>query len=294
VRGGLVSAVVATYEWPEALDAVLRALAEQEDPAFEVVVADDGSGPETRAVVSRWADRLGGRVRHVWQPDEGWRKARVLNLAALAARSEYLVFLDGDVLVRRGFLAAVRRGALPGWFLAGKRLNLSATLTHRVLEEGLPVWRWSALRWLGREVKHLLASPRETRRPGLFLPVRDRRRHWRDGQGEFHPPYDAYGFFTGVARTDFERVNGFDMRFEGWGGEDEDLAARLRRAGLRCGWPGTRATLLHLDHPLNKGRHPSNQPLVRETMAGTHVEARLGLRELRAELAVKAGQRSVR
>jgi hypothetical protein len=160
-----------------------------------------------------------------------------------------------------------------------------------VLEEGLPVWRWSAARWLSRELKHLLASPRETRRPGLFLPVRDRRRPGAPG-GEFEPPYKAYGFFTGVARPDFERVNGFDMRFEGWGGEDEDLAARLRRAGLRCGWPGSRATLLHLDHAPNRGRYPSNQPLVRETLASTHVEARLGLRELRAELAERRSQRS--
>ena len=36
--------MVSTYEWPAALDAVLYALADPEDGAYEVVVADDSSG----------------------------------------------------------------------------------------------------------------------------------------------------------------------------------------------------------------------------------------------------------
>ena len=107
---GLVSVVVVTYEWPEALDLTLRALADQDDPAFEVVVADDGSGPDTAAVVERWQQTFGDRLRHVWQPDEGWRQGRNRNLGALEARGDYLVFLDGDCLVRSGLPA----GRAPG------------------------------------------------------------------------------------------------------------------------------------------------------------------------------------
>lgn len=281
----LVSVVLATYEWPAALDAQLRALAEDADAATEVVVADDGSGSATRDVIEAWRGR-GLRVEHAWQPDEGWRKTRVLNLAALAARGELLLFLDGDVLPRRGFLRAVRRAARPGWFLASKRLLLPPELTRSVLERGLPVWRWSALGWVLRRPRALVARGRYPGRPGVLFPLRDRRRPWRPHLADFVPPYDAYGYFTGVWREDFERVNGFDQRFEGWGGEDEDLAARLRHAGLRCGWPGPRATLLHLHHEPRKGLHRSNQPLVQETKAAGRVEALVGLRELRAELAV--------
>ena len=67
-----MSVVVSTYEWPEALDAVLRGLAAQSDPAFEVVVADDGSTSSTEAVVDRWKSVLGERLAHAWQPDEGF------------------------------------------------------------------------------------------------------------------------------------------------------------------------------------------------------------------------------
>ena len=199
------------------------------------------------------------------------------------------MFLDGDVLVRRGFLSAIRRGALPGWFLGGKRLHLSEALTRRVLQERLPVWRWSALRWFAHQSRHLAGAGRETRRPGLLLPLRDQHRPWRPGPGEFEVPYGAYGFFTGVSRADFERVNGFDMRFVGWGWEDEDLVVRLRRAGLRCGWPGPRATLLHLDHAVPRGLHSANQALAQETKTSMRIEAQLGLREVRAELAAEAG-----
>ncbi len=285
--GGLVSVVVVTYEWPEALEQVLAALFDQDDPAFEVVVADDGSGPATREVVERRQGSVGDRLRYVWQPDAGWRQGRNRNLGALEARGDYLVFLDGDCLVRTGFLRSVRRGALRGWFLAGKRLHLSERLTQKVLDEGSPVWRWSAARWLAAMPRELVGSHREAGRPGVLIPVRDRRRPWRPSQPEFFPPFAAYGYFFGVARADFERANGFDMRFEGWGGEDEDLAARLRVSGLRCGWPGPQATLLHLWHRPRKGEMPSNRDLVDETRRAGRSEAVVGLRELRAELAAQ-------
>jgi len=280
----LLSVVMVTYEWPQALDVVLRALFEQDDRAFEVIVADDGSGPETAGVVTRWQQSVGERLRYVWQPDEGWRQGRNRNLGALEARGDYLVFLDGDCLVRRGFLRSVRRGALPGWFLAGKRLHLSERLSRRVLEGGLPVWRWSAARWLLASPRELMGSHREAGRPGVLIPLRDRRRPWRAGQPEFFPPFAAYGYFFGLSREDFDAANGFDMRYESWGGEDEDLAVRLRRRGLRCGWPGPDATLLHLWHPPRKGEMPSNRPLVQEAEETGRTEAPLGSRELREEI----------
>jgi GT2 family glycosyltransferase len=279
-----VSVIVATYEWPQALDVMLEALSDQRGRAFEVIVADDGSGAVTRTIVERWQPVFDGRVHHSWQPDAGYRRARSLNLAVLGAAGDYLVILDGDCLPRRGFLEAVRRAALPGWFVASKRLNLRAGLSRRVLEQHLPVWRWSTARWFATAPRELFSAPREVARPGLLLPLRDRRRPWRPEQPDFAPPFDGYGFCLGVARRDLERVNGFDMRFTGWGGEDVDLAVRLRRAGLRCGWPGAGATVLHLWHAERKGRTSSNRQLVEETESSSRVEAIEGLRELALEV----------
>jgi glycosyltransferase involved in cell wall biosynthesis len=282
-----VSVVVTTYEWPAALDVLLRALSEQDDDDFEVVVADDGSGPETADVVASWRDRGAFSVQHRWQPDDGWRKPRVLNLGALGSKGQYLVFVDGDSIPRTTFLRAIRRAMLQGWFVASKRLHLSPSLSQRVLDEHRAVWRWSAARWVVGAPREVFRTERESGRVGVLLPIRDRRRPWRAGESEFSAPYDAYGFCFGVWREDFERVNGFDLRFGSWGGEDVDLAVRLRRAGLRCGWPGAGATLLHLWHAKRKGREKSNTPLLDETTQSDRIEAVVGLRELAAELAAQ-------
>ena len=279
-----LSLVVSTYESPQALDVVLQAVSELPGSDFEVVVADDGSGPETESVVRHWSATLGSRLQHSWQPDKGYRKTRVLNLGVLASTGTYLLFIDGDCLPRSGLRAALHRAALPGWFLASKRLHLSPRLSDRVLIDRVPVWRWSSTRLLAGAPRELVRAPRETGRPGVLLPVRDRRRPWRPDQPDFSPPFDAYGFFLGVSRDDFDRVNGFDTRFVGWGGEDVDLAARLRRSGLRCGWPGPQATMLHLWHPEKMDSAGSNRMLVRETLEGTHIEALEGLRELASEV----------
>src|SRR6188472_668246 len=118
-----ISIVLSTYEWPEALDATLRGFADQTDDAFELSVADDGSGMATAEVVASWKARFGDRLAHVRQEDLGFRLARNRNLGAVVARGDYLVFVDGDCIPRRGFVASIRRAASPGWFLATKRVD---------------------------------------------------------------------------------------------------------------------------------------------------------------------------
>jgi glycosyltransferase involved in cell wall biosynthesis/GT2 family glycosyltransferase len=275
-RGGVerLSVVVSTYDWPEALDAVLGGLWEQSDDGFEVVVADDGSGPETEAVVERRRGLFGARLTHVRQPDEGYRLARVRNLGALAASGEYLVFLDGDCIPGADFVRAVRASALPGWLVSTRRIGLPADLTEQILAGEVAPHGWSRLRWAARlrgRVDGLAA-----------LTPRDRRRAGRVGLPEFEPPDRAYGSGFGVARSDLERVNGYDLRFTGWGEEDVDLAVRLRRLGLRCGHAGPRATLFHLRHPSRKEHGRPNWWLLQETERSERLEAVEGLRELAA------------
>ena len=117
--------VVSTYESAEPLHAVLWGLAEQSDPGFVLVVADDGSGSDTKAVVDRWRSRFGERLLHVWQPDEGFRLARVLNLGALAVDADYFAFMHGESIPRRNFVRAIRACIRPGWFVAGRRDSIT-------------------------------------------------------------------------------------------------------------------------------------------------------------------------
>jgi glycosyltransferase involved in cell wall biosynthesis len=268
---GRIAFVVSTFDFPEALDAVLRGFADQSDPDFTLVVADDGSGPETRAVVERWAHAFRDRLVHVRQANEGFRLARVLNLGALSTDADYYAFLHGESVPRRHFARAIRSAALAGWFVAGRRIDLSRRLTERVLHEHLPVQRWSPLQWL--RVRKDVSSLRSLTR-------RDRRRVGVRNVPEFAPPNRSYGHLLGVRREDFERVNGYDMRFEGWGEEDVDIAVRLRRAGLRCGHAGPDATLIHLWHESEPPTDRPNWYLLQETEQSGRIRAVEGYREL--------------
>jgi glycosyltransferase involved in cell wall biosynthesis len=81
----------------DALDAVLAGLAAQSGVArddWEVIVADDGSGPATREVIERWQARFPCALRHVWHEDTGFRHAAD-NLRTALQR---LLGMEGAVL----------------------------------------------------------------------------------------------------------------------------------------------------------------------------------------------------
>jgi hypothetical protein len=250
---------------------VLWAFSEQSDRDFTLVVADDGSGPGTGLVIDEWRTTFGERLAHAWQPDEGFRLARVLNLGSRAVDADYVAFLHGESIPRRHFVRAVRACIAPGWFVAGRRLDMSDALTQRVLAEKLPVHRWGLAQWL-----------RSRRHVGSLLPLtrRDRRRVAVRGVPEFVPHDRTYGYLLGVYQKDFERVNGYDMRFEGWGEEDVDIATRLRRIGLRCGHAGPDATLIHLWHESEIPVERPNWYLLEGTEQSDRIDAIEGLREL--------------
>lgn len=233
-----MSVIVTTYNQPAALALVLQSLAAQRLCAHEVVVADDGSGPETLALLNTLEPNLPFPIRHVWQQDYGFRAAAARNRAAAAARGDYLVFLDGDCLTRPALLSRHAALAEPGHFVVGNRILLDSASSARILARQLPAWQWHWPHWLrarlAGEVNRLL--------PLLPLPDGRWRRHRQQWQG-------ARSCNLGLWRSDFIRVNGFDERFAGWGHEDADLAVRLLKAGVNRKDGHFGLAVLHLWHP---------------------------------------------
>ncbi|MGA8614211.1 MAG: glycosyltransferase family 2 protein [Xanthobacteraceae bacterium] len=271
----LISVIVATYNRPDALDAVLRSLARQSDAEFEVLVADDGSRPDTAAVVDGWKGRIGRRLVHVWHPDEGFRLAEIRNRAILAAAGEYCLFVDGDCLVRSNFIVAHRALAERGWFVTGNRVLLSSELTQRILREQLTAEQWNISRWqaeyLSRNINRVA--------PLFSLPLGPLRklypRIWRG----------ARGANIGIWRSDLIAVDGFDSGFAGWGREDSDLFVRLIRAGVRRKDGRWGTGVLHLWHPeADRGLLPENERRLDEVLSGDRVQPAKGLSALRAEI----------
>ena len=83
------SIIITTYNRPEALNMVLRALSKQKNKKFEVIVADDGSDKDTQLMISALENKLDFRIRHVWHEDNGFRAAEIRNKAVLKSTGEY-------------------------------------------------------------------------------------------------------------------------------------------------------------------------------------------------------------
>lgn len=272
----LISVIVTTYNREDALDVVLRSLARQSDSDFEVLVADDGSGPATAAVVEAWKAKIGHRVEHVWHEDKGFRAAEIRNRAVLAARGAYCIFLDGDCIVRPDFVATHRRLAERGWFVTGNRVLLTPPLTAAVLRDRLAPETWSFGRWLGARlrggVNRLSAL--------MHLPLGPLRRLRKDAwEG-------ARSCNMAVWRSDLDKVDGFDADYSGWGKEDSDLIVRLLHAGVKRK-DGTFATgVIHLWHKeADRERLSANEQKLSDIIASDDIRAKRGLSALKPALA---------
>jgi glycosyltransferase involved in cell wall biosynthesis len=277
-----ICVIVTTYERADALDAVLRSLARQTDRGFEVVIADDGSGAATAALIAGWQPRLGVSLTHIWQEHRGFRAGEIRNRAILASSGDYLVFLDGDCIVRPDFVATHRRFAEPRFFVTGNRVLLSRALTEAVLREGLEPERWGlgmllAERWRGG-INRLL--------PAIGLPLGPLRKlRGSAWQG-------ARSCNLAVWRDDLHRVDGFDADFSGWGLEDSDLIVRLLHAGVRRK-DGVFATgVLHLWHAeSDRSRLPDNRRRLDAVIESDRIRAGRGLSSL--EPGVPSGGQNV-
>jgi len=143
-----IAVIVTTYNRPDALAAVLAGYGAQRDARFELIVADDGSTDDTRAVVAAFKSHAQFPVAHVWHEDRGFRAAAIRNRALAATSAEYIVFSDGDCVPAQRFVAQHQRFAERGWFVAGNRVLLSEAFTRRVLGAALPIHEWRSARWL--------------------------------------------------------------------------------------------------------------------------------------------------
>jgi glycosyltransferase involved in cell wall biosynthesis len=266
-----ISVVITTYNRPDALASVVRACFMQDDKNFEIIIADDGSAANTRGCVESLADGAPVPVRHVWQPDEGFRAAMARNRGILAAHGEYIVFLDGDCIPQRDFIARHRALSQPGCLVSGSRILMSERLTRRVLSEGIDVGATgpaARLRWrLAGDLNKTL-QPLGLRWPDLGRT--SRKFSWRR----------IKSCNLGVWRRDLEQVNGFDESFVGWGYEDSDLVLRLFHAGVIRKDGAFATEVFHLWHrEAQRDQESSNRQVVLERADSKITQATIGLRE---------------
>jgi glycosyltransferase involved in cell wall biosynthesis len=234
--GPRVSVVVTTYNNPRGLQLVLTGLSRQSFKNFELLVADDGSGPETAVVITEFATRAPFPVRHVWHPDQGFRKCTICNKAILEAAGDYLVFFDGDCIPARNCLELHLRAARRDSYLAGGAVYLDRHLSERITPADVASGRldrpglwWARVNKRRRLlVRHIplvrdLMNHRVPRQPS-----------WRGGNSSA---------WAGHMRA----VGGFDERFT-YGFEDADFGHRLQALGVHGRSIRYSNPVMHVEH----------------------------------------------
>ena len=235
----LISVVVTTYNRSDALLCVLSGLTRQTDRNFEVIVADDGSSPDHQRAVMSSAQAQQLHLTHVWHPDVGFTASKARNRGVAASKGPYIVFLDGDCVPDVDFIAQHRLLAQSNSLVNGSRVLLSPAFTSEVstvqsstsqnvtdnvaqnanislCDRSWTYWLQKRLQGDINKLTHLLRLP--------------------NGAYRLQSHFTWKGIRScnmGMSRQDFERVDGFDESFEGWGHEDADFVLRLHHAGIQ-------------------------------------------------------------
>ena len=209
-----ISLLVATYNWPRALELVLDSVRGQGMLPFEVVIADDGSRDETRTLIDRVRAALPVPLVHVWHEDTGFRLAAIRNRAIAQTRGDYIVQIDGDIVLHPRFIEAHTAFARRGSWVQGSRALIERPTTERLLAgERLRLWPFT--------------PALNTRQNALYAPwLTSLVKGPTDGMTRIRGAHMAFW------RDDLLRVNGYDEAIEGWGREDSELATRLIHSGV--------------------------------------------------------------
>ncbi|MFK7834117.1 MAG: glycosyltransferase family 2 protein [Winogradskyella sp.] len=243
------SLIIATYNWPEALDLVLKSVKNQIVLPDEVIIADDGSTDETRIIIDRFKSEISIPVSHVWHEDEGFTKATILNKAIAKSKGEYIIQVDGDCIMHRHFVKDHITYASKNTYLYGSRVNIqkehleflfkAQQITFNPFSKGI-----------------------KKRTRAIFSPLLSQ---LYKASHQFSKKFR--GCNTSYFKADFIAVNGYNEDFKGWGREDSELALRFFNYGLKSRRLRYRGIVYHIyHHEKSKSRLELNNDIELKTI----------------------------
>ena len=194
----------------------IESLAGQEDCSVECIVVEQDT-------VSRIEDQLPKWVKYVFLADKNKKSAycrsRLFNVAAKLARSEFYVFHDNDMVVPACYAKEILSHYRKGFDV----VNLKRFIFYFNLESS----------------KMFLAASELTDSRGITAILQN-----AEGGGSL-----------GVSSFGFNAIGGFDERFVGWGGEDNEFWERASTLNV---YNFSYLPLIHLWHPPQKEKYKSN------------------------------------
>ncbi|PZR25094.1 MAG: glycosyl transferase family 2 [Citrobacter freundii] len=247
-----VGLLISTYNWPEALSLVLQSVFRQSRLPDEIIVADDGSSPETQRLVSEYASKSMILIKHIWQEDNGFRKSLILNKAMQQSDADYIIEIDGDILLHDKFIEDHCRYAQVNSFVQGARVMIGEQETKDLLRTG----KLRSFSFLAKGISNRFNSLRLPLLTNLMKNCKQEASNIKACNLAFW-------------RRDFILVNGYNNQFEGWGCEDAEFVARLLHAGIKKRRLKLAAICYHLYHSLSsKHNIVKNEEIYEATVKG--------------------------
>ena len=233
-----ISVIVSTYNSEAWLEKVLWGFNCQTYRDFEVVVADDGSGPATRELLERMESEVFYPIVHVWQEDEGFQKSRILNKALVASHGDYIIMTDGDCIPRKDFVEVHFINREEGYFISGGYYMLPMNISLMITREDIEAQRCFDIHWLKEKgIPKTFKNNKLTARGFIALML-----------NTFTPTGATWnGHNSSGWKKDILNVNGFDERMQ-YGGQDRELGERLVNFGIKSKQFRYSAVCVHLDH----------------------------------------------
>jgi len=209
-----VSLIITTYNRPEALSLVLQSVVSQSKLPYEIIIADDGSEKNTKQCIDFFKDSSDLNLIHSWQEDKGFRVSMSRNKAIAKSSGDYIVLVDGDMVLHTKFLEDHSKNAQPGFFVQGARVLINQGATNKILLRNKIKFSFFSNGLLNRKNaihSNFLAS--------LFV---------KKKKSILGIKACNLGFY----RKDCLNINGFNNDMVGWGREDSEFIVRLINSGI--------------------------------------------------------------
>ncbi|PMO52324.1 family 2 glycosyl transferase [Vibrio breoganii] len=227
------SLIITTYNWKEALQAVLESVKNQTILPDEVIVADDGSRPDTAELISNFQALYPIPLLHSWQPDDGFQLSKSRNKAIAKASGDYIIMIDGDIILHPKFIETHIKVAKQDWFVQAGRAMLDKRQSASVLDS--------------KQSPHFFTPNLKNRKNSLCSSLLSNLFSYKRNNDKA-----TRGCNMAFWHSDLVEVNGFNEDFVGWGREDSEFTLRMLNAGknrLYLKFGGVGFHLYHKESP---------------------------------------------
>jgi len=209
-----ISLIITTFNRPDALSLVLESVINQSILPDEIIIADDGSTNETKTMLENFEKHHNTKLTHIYQPDRGFRVGRIRNKAIAASNGDYIVLIDGDMILDKHFIKDHKNNSELGFFIQGSRAFINEKMTAKSIKERRIIFRFYA-----QGITNRFNAIRSKILSNFFIKKSTEQKGIKTCNMSFY-------------KKDFIAVNGFNHEIFGWGREDSELVARFYNYGL--------------------------------------------------------------